>query len=166
MEQLIFGITLRGYYCSRKRTTSVFSLALIIVINSKINLTQKNFDIFKITMKNPQSSLPPSIFTLTWKFMFYVVLTEVWDLQEDHLTHHCHVHSSNKNDRHNKDNGTASVTLFQQFHFFTGGLPKITWKLIERIVLTIFSEAILTCWKRFLRIFQMIQAVNFTFQYF
>ena len=40
------------------------------------------------------------------------------------------------------------------------------WKVIERIGLTIFSEATLTCWKRFLRIFQMIQAVNFTFQCF
>ena len=65
-----------------------FSLAFIIVINCKINLTQQNFDIFKITMTNTQSSLPPSVFTLTWKFMFYVALTEVWDPLEDHLTHH------------------------------------------------------------------------------
>ena len=42
----------------------------------------------------------------------------------------------------------------------------MTWKVIERIGLTIFSEAMLTCWKRFLGIFYMIQAVNFTFQFF
>ena len=62
-----------GYLCGatavQGKEPSVFSLAFIIVIICKINLTQQNFDIFKITLTNPQSSLPPSICTLTSKFV-------------------------------------------------------------------------------------------------
>ena len=119
---------------------------------------------FKIKLINIQSSLRSSLCALTWKFMFYVVLTKLKTHRR--LTHHWHVQNSNKNRWQIKITEQLQWHFSNNFILLTGGFPKMAWKVTERIGFTIFSKAMVTCSKRFLRNLKMIEAVNFTFQCF
>ena len=64
---------------------------------------------FKIKLINIQSSLRSSLCAMTWKFMFYVVLTKLKTHRR--LTHHWHVQNSNKN------RWQIKITEQLQWHF-------------------------------------------------